>query len=146
MLWTRRTKIAVATVALAAVLPSLAAGSSWRDWGRSRHARHADWCQQGGSNRLAEGMTLIEMQLALKPEQQDAWARLAEVVERVGRDLAGHCSGSVADVPSGLARLESGIEAGLKAVRELRPPLEAFYAVLEPGQRARLDGLLKDRL
>ncbi len=146
MFWTRRTKIAVATVALAAVLPSLAAGSSWRDWGRGRHAGSAGWCQQGGSARLAEGMTLIEMQLALKPEQQHAWARVAEVVERVGRDLAGLCGGSVADVPSGLARLESGIEASLKAMRELRPPLEALYAVLDPGQRARLDGLLKDRL
>ncbi len=146
MFWTLRTKIAAAAVALAAVLPSLAAGSSWHDWARGRHARSADWCQKGGSARLAEGMTLVEMQLALKPEQQDAWARVAEAVERVGRDLAGLCGAPVADVPSGLARLETGIEAGLRAVRELRPHLEAFYAALEPGQRARLDGLLKDRL
>lgn len=146
MFWTRRTKIAVAAVALAAALPSLAAGSSWRDWGRHRHAGSAGWCLQGGSARLAEGMMLVEMQLALTPEQQHAWARVAEVVERVGRDLAGLCGGAIADVPSGLERLETSIEAGLKAVRELRPPLQALYAVLDPSQRARLDGLLKDRL
>lgn len=146
MFWTRRTKIAVAAVALAAALPSLAAGSSWRDWGRHRHTGSAGWCHQGGSNRLAEGMALVEMQLALTPDQQHAWARVAEVVERVGRDLAGLCGGTAADVPSGLARLETGIEASLRAVRELRPQLEALYAVLDPGQRARLDGLLKDRL
>jgi LTXXQ motif family protein len=146
MFWTRRTRIAVAAVALAAVLPSLAAGASWHDWGRGRQGGSAGWCQRGGSDRLAEGIALIEMQLALKPAQQDAWARVAEAVERVRRDLAGLCGGPVADVPSGLARLETGIEAGLKAVRELRPHLEALYAVLEPGQRARLDGLLKDRL
>lgn len=91
-------------------------------------------------------MMLVAMQLALTPEQQHAWARVAEVVERVGRDLAGLCGGAIADVPSGLERLETSIEAGLKAVRELRPPLQALYAVLDPSQRARLDGLLKDRL
>ena len=43
-------------------------------------------------------------------------------------------------------RLEAGIEAGLAAVRTIRPHLETLYAALEPDQRARLDGLLKGRL
>ncbi len=147
MLWTRRTKIAVTAAALAGVLPTLALGSSWHGgWGERRHARHADWCGTNGEARLGEAMTLIEMQLALKPDQQDAWARLAEAVERSGRDLKAACGTAAADVPGELRRLEAGIEAGLTAVRTVRPHLEALYVVLAPEQRARLDGLMRGRL
>jgi hypothetical protein len=152
MVWTRRTKIVLAAAALAAgALPTLAAGSSWhggwgQGWGNGRHARHADWCAAGGETRLGEGMALIEMHLALKPDQQHAWARLAEAVERSGRDLKAACASTAADTPAALARLETSIEAGLSAVRALRPPLDALYAQLDPAQRTRLDGLLRGRL
>ncbi|MSP47909.1 MAG: hypothetical protein EXQ95_01150 [Alphaproteobacteria bacterium] len=141
-------KLALAAAALVGVLPTLAVGSSWHGgWGHGwGHGRHADWCAGSGESRLGEAMTLIEMQLALRPDQQDAWARLAEAVERSGRDLKAACSAAGGNAPAELARLQAGIEAGLKAVRALRPPLDALYVALEPDQRARLDGLMRGRL
>ena len=147
MTWSRKTKLTLAAAALAAAVPTLAVGASWQGgWGHGRQARPADWCAGSGESRLGEAMTLIEMQLALKPDQQDAWARLVETVERSGRELKAACSATAGDTPAELARLEAGIEAGLKAVRALRPHLDALYAVLMPDQRARLDGVMRGRL
>lgn len=150
MFWTRKTKIALAAAALAGAVPTLAAASwhgGWQGWGHGRHAsHHGDWCAGGGDARLGEAMALIEMQLALKPEQQHAWARLAETVETTSRELKAACGATAADVPGEVRRLEAGIEAGLQAVRTIRPRIEQLYAALEPDQRARLDGLLKGRL
>lgn len=149
MFWTRRNRIALAAAALIGAVPTIAAASwhsGWQGWGHGRHTRHHhDWCA-GGDARLGEAMALIEMQLALKPEQQDAWARLAEAVEIAGSDLKTACGTAARDVPGEIRRLEAGIEAGLVAVRTILPHLEALYAALEPGQRSRLDGLLKGRL
>lgn len=149
MFWTRKNRIALAAAALVGAVPAIAAASwhgGWQGWGHGRHARHQhDWCA-GGEARLGEAMALIEMQLVLKPVQQDAWARLAEAVEKTGRDLKAACGATAADTPSEFRRLEAGIEAGLAAVRTIRPHLEVLYAALEPDQRARLDGLMKGRL
>jgi hypothetical protein len=148
MAFARRTKIALAVAALAGV-PTFAAASWHGGWGQGwhgRHARHADWCGGAGEARLGEAMTLIEMQLALRPDQQDVWARLAEAVERSSRELEAACGATAATAPAAFARLEAGIEAGLKAIRELRPHVDALYAVLDPDQRARLDGVLRPRL
>lgn len=149
MFWTRRNRIAVAAAVLVGVAPAIAAASwhgGWQGWGHGRHARHQHgWCA-GGDTRLGEAMALVEMHLALKPGQQDAWARLVETVETTGRDLKAACGSAAGDVPGEFRRLEAGIEAGLVAVRTIRPHLEALYAALEPDQRSRLDGLLKGRL
>jgi len=149
MFWTRRNRIALAAAALVGAAPTIAAASwhgGWQGWGHARHARHQHgWCA-GGDTRLGEAIALIEMHLALKPEQQDAWARLVEAVETTGRDLKATCGTAAGDVPGEFRRLEAGIEAGLVAVRTIRPHLEMLYSALEPDQRARLDGLLKGRL
>lgn len=146
MFWTRKTKIALAAAGVVGLLPMLASGAGWHDRGFGRHARFVDGCACGGEARLSEAMTLLEMHLALKPGQHDAWARLTEAVVRAGRDVTTVCAGGAADAPSELARLEAAIEAGLKAVRDLRPPLADFYAALEPDQRVRFDGLLRGGL
>ncbi|MBM3532798.1 MAG: hypothetical protein FJX60_07165 [Alphaproteobacteria bacterium] len=151
MFWTRKTKIALAAAALAAgAVPTVAVGSSWHGgwggWGQGRHARHADWCAPAGEARLAEAMALIEMHLALRPDQQHAWARLSEAVAQAGQAVKIACSAPASDTPSALARLEAGMQAGLGALRALRPSLEALYTELDPDQRTRLDGLMRGRL
>lgn len=149
MFWTRRNRIAVAAAVLVGAAPTIAAASwhgGWQGWGHGRHARHQHgWCA-GSDARLGEAMALVEMQLALTPQQQDAWARLAEAVEKTGRDLKAACGTAAGDVPGEFRRLEAGIEAGLVAVRTIRPHLETLYSALAPDQRARLEGLLKRRL
>jgi hypothetical protein len=91
-------------------------------------------------------MTLIEMQLALRPEPQDAWARLAEAVERAGRVATTACAGlGLQDAPAELSRLEAALEGGLAALRDLGPPLEAFYAGLDERQRAQFDAPVRRR-
>lgn len=153
MAWTRRTKIALTAAALAAGgLPALAEGYSWHSgwghggWGQARHARHMDWCATERRPGLGEGMTLIEMHLALRPEQQDAWVRVVKAVERTGRERQTFCARPPGDTPSAMARLEVRMEAGLTAIRAIRPHLEALYAELDAEQRTRLDGLMRDRL
>lgn len=153
MFWTRRNRIALAAAACVGAVPTIAAASwhsgnhgGWQGWGHARHARHQqDWCGGDGA-RLGQAMAFVEAHLALKPEQQDAWARLAEAVETAGRNLKVACESVRADVRGEFRRLEAGLEAGLAAVRAIRPHIEALHAALEPDQRARLDRLLTGSL
>jgi hypothetical protein len=150
MSWAHGTKLVLVAAVLAAALPTLAAASSWHDgwhgWGRWRQARQADWCARKAEYRLGERMEIVEMSLALRPEQREAWSRLAAAVEASGRELKVLCGAVAFGTPEAMARLEAGIETSLAAVRALRPPLEALYGQLDPGQRSRLDGLLRGRL
>ena len=85
--------------------------------------------------------------LDLDPEQSATWDGLVRLLHEEGARLAAARAEAVKEerAPAALARAETVLAAGLRAVGRLRPALEGFYGTLSEAQRRRFDALVRAR-
>ncbi|MHA1113684.1 MAG: Spy/CpxP family protein refolding chaperone [Alphaproteobacteria bacterium] len=122
-------------------------------------ADHA--CQGGGLDRIE---SVVENFVSFTPEQDAAWKNLSAAMRAAHAERQAACETMRADdmrdggkgdeqreqarpatAPDRLARMESRLEAGVAAVRGIRPALDAFYATLNEDQREALDEMMGHR-
>jgi hypothetical protein len=151
---TRRTKIIAALAAVASVAGLGGAyahyayrGHGWHGWHQGRHHGFQSFaCAADRGDRIESMIDRVHRDLALRPEQEAAWTALAQAVRDAVATLEGACAQPVGDDASArLARAEAMLDAGLSAVRAVRPSLDAFIAVLDEEQRRALDALALHR-
>lgn len=88
----------------------------------------------------------VERRMSFTEPQAAAWAGLVLAVQAGARSI-GDARRSLAEqsdapvAPARLSGLETMLAVGLDAVRDLRPPFNAFYATLERHQKAIIDDL-----
>ena len=107
-----------------------------------RHRRQT--CHLADEAAMFDHMAdFIENDLGLTAGQQPAWrhlvadAKAAMAQTRAARgDLPGQPS---AAAPEQLAALRQRLAAGLAALDSVEPAFAAFYALLDPQQRSRMD-------
>jgi hypothetical protein len=107
-------------------------------------------CSERRGERLADLVAFVESFAGFTPEQTGAWNELTAALDS-GSDRIGtacgelEAAGKPESAPDKLARLETLLEAGLKAVRDVRPAFDGFYAVLDAEQKAALDRMAMHR-
>ncbi|MBI3707320.1 MAG: Spy/CpxP family protein refolding chaperone [Proteobacteria bacterium] len=120
-------------------------------WHHARwHGGGADgWCGGERDQRLGDLIAYAESQLKLTPDQAGAWAHLTAVLRDETASFAKACqdagAAGNARVTADLARAETMMETGLRALQRLRPSVEALHAVLNEQQRATFDELVARR-
>jgi len=111
----------------------------------SEHGGRRGW---GNKRWNVDQMALMaESELDIRPEQRPAFDALVaklQAAETRFHTAKGEMGGE-ATAPEHLAHFERMATEGLEIVRDLRPEVDAFYAVLDETQRARLDGWINNR-
>ncbi|OIR09136.1 hypothetical protein GALL_87430 [mine drainage metagenome] len=109
-----------------------------------RAAWHQDHCLDRFAHEKAR-LTYLETRLALTPQQESAWRKLAAVRLKSAEGQRDAC---LAEQPAGttppsvVARakhLQARLSARLTALETAQPPLQALYDQLDTHQRAILD-------
>lgn len=130
----------VATVAVAGTV-AIAHG------GRGAHMERL--CGDDRMAHIERAMTEARQELALKPQQEPAFAELEAAVER-GNGIVAETCGRIegAERPDNpvehLARAETFMSAGLEVVQTVRPAFEDLYATLDDTQRDKLDAFMRE--
>ncbi len=113
--------------------------------GRMRHGR----MHRGGRmSAMAEGrLAYLKAELEITQEQEAAWDTYAEAVNDRATTMQGmHQSmAALMDDGSAIDRMEAritGMEAMLEAMKAVKPPTEALYAVLGKEQKEKADELI----
>lgn len=106
------------------------------DWhhGRDHGGMMERLCSERRSDWLDDRIDFVESFVDFTPEQEPAWVALTAAVRGGGERIGEACGAleAASDDPTGrLARAEVMLEAGLDAVRAVRPAFEDFYAVLD---------------
>ena len=114
-------------------------------------ARHGGGYMAGGMAHFCsseEGMLFDKVAVYLKPKlnlndaQEATWAEFASAWQRSEASLRQSYEANE-NSPEGIgdrfARAENQLDAGLTAVRTLRPAFEQFHATLDPEQKRILD-------
>ena len=118
-----------------------------------RHGRGhglARLCSERREERLADMVGFVESFVDFTPEQEAAWSGLTAALDQ-GSDRIGAACGELKaegrpeTAPDKVARLETMLEAGLDALRDVRPAFEGFYATLDAEQKAAIDRLAMHR-
>lgn len=125
-------------------------------WAHSKSASHGIWSSHGSGHMngighfyaAKEGAQFDKLAAYLKPKlklndvQETAWMDFAAVWRESETDLRQSCDGAD-NSPEGMgglfARAEVQLDAGLTAVRKLRPAFERFHATLDAEQKRILD-------
>ena len=106
------------------------------------HRQH-DWHVADEAAMFDRMARFIENDLDLTARQQPAWRRLiadAKVALPQAREARGDLPGQPsASAPEQLAALRERMTAGLAALDSVEPAFAAFYALLDPQQRSRID-------
>lgn len=152
---TKHVKIMIAIVAVFGVIAVTAHAmerggqSHWRGaW--AGHGDHGieRLCRHRGAGRIENLTALVDSFAAFDGEQRGAWTRLKAAIgegEGVLQDACETTGDETATVPARLARLETLLEAGARAVAVVRPVADAFYGTLDEDQRTALDKLAARR-
>lgn len=136
-----------------AVRPALSAVGEGHGghFGRHGHGhRLGRLCSERRDERLADLVGFVESFVDFTPEQSTAWSGLTTALDDGSKRIDAACTaleaaGRPETAPDRLARLETLLEAGLDAVREVRPAFEGFYATLDDQQKAAVDRLAMHR-
>lgn len=103
-------------------------------------------CGERRDARLDDMIVFVESFANFTAEQAAAWNGLTAAL-RSGSDTIGAAcddlaaAGRPATAADKLARVEQMMEAGLVALRQVRPAFEDFYAVLDDEQKKAIDAL-----
>ena len=152
-------KVVVTTVLTTLVVTALgvvAATALWPDTaqahgmnavlGYGRHGMHGALTAPGSHchrlesrhTRMLEAFVTIE--LGLDDNQEQALQPVIAAVDRWRADAARTCENlSIATAPEGLDTLQQVLSRGERALTEIAPLFNAFYATLNKEQRAGLD-------
>lgn len=152
----RRNALIASTAGLAGLAGMIVLGrpSALGAWGRSprhdggAHGGWTRWCDVGAVDRLDEGLWFARAELAIRPDQGAAWDTMAEALRTAAARVASTCSSDSARdlaAPDRLTQAEAMMVTGLGALRDARPAFDALYAVLDDGQRRKLDTMLDHR-
>lgn len=117
---------------------------------RSHGGRHGVeyLCGERRERRMQDMVATVEGFATFTPEQQAAWDALKSRLDAGSQRLDAACESlpPVEGRPAPdqrLARMETMLEAGLAAVREVRPAFAGFYATLDEKQKTAFDRLLQ---
>jgi hypothetical protein len=112
-------------------------------WHEGRHGGGmAHFCTDAGGERFDRMAQHIKSELAMTAAQEAAWDEFSEAWREGEKHLRAACDTAESERPGMdglLARAEIQLDAGLGAVRAVRPAFEAFYATLDDTQRRTLD-------
>ena len=102
----------------------------------------AHFCSSGEGAHFDKVTAYIEPKLNLSDVQEEAWNEFAAAWRRSEAGLRESCD-AAENEPQGvgglLARAEIQLDAGLTAVRDVRPAFEQFHGTLDAEQRRVLD-------
>ncbi len=162
----RKVIIASAAVGLALVGGLSLAATDWQSVrpafaamgeGHGRHfGRHgrghglARLCSERREERLADMVGFVESFVDFTEEQEDAWNSLTVALDQGSDRIGAACGelkaeGRAETAPDKMARLETMLEAGLDALRDVRPAFDSFYGTLDAEQKAAIDRLAMHR-
>jgi len=94
------------------------------------------------------GLPIDQIQQAIQPDdaQRAALDDLANASVKAAQDIKAACPKQIAlTAPARLAAMQTRIEAMIKAVGTVQPPLQKFYGLLNDEQKAKLNALGQDR-
>ena len=136
-----------------AARPAFAAAAEGYGYHSGRHGgghKLMRLCSERRDERLADLVVFVESFVDFTPEQTGAWTELTTALDSGSARIDTACgelrtAGKPETAPDRLARFEVLLEAGLDAVREVRPAFEGFYAVLDAEQKDALDRLATHR-
>lgn len=137
------------TAKLELISEAAAAPGSFRGHGRGHGGMHR-LCGPQRAERLDNAIGFVEAFFSFNDTQKAAWDGLVTAV-RDGSDTIGrNCEAMKAEgrettAPGRLARMETGLSAGLEIVQKVRPAFERFYGTLDEKQQAALDKLIQHR-
>ena len=111
--------------------PGMMGGSDFRFLCNPRSVGMAEW-------RIAR----IESGIKLTDAQKAALAGLRSASAKAAETISATCAEPVpAKSTERMALMEKRVEAGLQAIKLVRPAFEAFYGTLDDQQKARLDAI-----
>lgn len=143
--------------------PSYAAGALYRqahlDDKREQfrhHGKHrghravARLCSDRRDRSIEAVTGFVEGFVNLTPEQTGPWKELTQAVTESSAKIGQACDeidlkANNRVTPEKLAQIEKMLETGLSIVKNLRPAVTNFYAVLSDDQKKALDGLTTHR-
>lgn len=104
-------------------------------------------CAPARAEHIESVIGVVEQFAELTPPQRTAWEELKAKIKAGNARFDEACTAMRAGDPATpaerMAGIERMLEAGLAAVREIRPAFDAFHATLDEAQRAALDRLLR---
>ena len=107
-------------------------------------------CSGRREERLADMVGFVESFVDFTDEQQAAWNSLTVALDQGSDRIGAACGelraeGRAETAPDKMARLETMLEAGLDAVRDVRPAFDSFYDTLDAEQKEAIDRLAMHR-
>ncbi|MSP81412.1 MAG: hypothetical protein EXQ94_00390 [Alphaproteobacteria bacterium] len=139
---------------VAAIVAAVGLTTAYADFGGSRHGwgghgLHARLCGPDREAKLEAAITYVRYTLDIRAEQEAPWVALVGAVRDATGKVDAVCAetegASVQGLDARLDRTEAMLVTGLAVLRDLRPALDAFYAVLDDGQRQQFDALAEHR-
>jgi LTXXQ motif family protein len=125
------------------------AGYTLSDLSGRRHRRIPPLQQLcGDDSREIAGLPIDQIQQAVQPTeaQRAALDELANASVSAAQMIRASCPTQAASSGSArLAAMQERLQAMIKAVSAMQPPLETFYGLLDDVQKARLNALAEDR-
>jgi len=115
-----------------------------RGWCHHGQHPHQSFCHQDMEAGTAAMLTYGRFALKISNAQRPLWDDFARAVETASTTYQEACGNAQAaeaeapDLPTRLAHLETMMEAGLAAVRHIRPAFDTLHAALSEEQRAKL--------
>jgi len=136
-----------------AVRPAFSAPGEGHGRHFGRHGRGhglARLCSERREERLADMVGFVESFVDFTPEQDAAWSSLTAALDSGNDRIGAACgeleaAGRAETAPDKVARLETMLEAGLDALRDVRPAFDTFYGTLNAEQKAAIDRLAMHR-
>ena len=117
-------------------------GGGWQGGGHGI----ARLCAADHDAAIAAVLAYGEHKLDITDEQADEWAALGKSLRTATAKAEAVCADAgdgPATAPEALALAETATIAMAGAIGEIRPAFDALYGVLDDGQRAELDGMIK---
>lgn len=107
-------------------------------------------CDRADERHTSAVLALVERTLDIRPDQRAAWTSLTDALRAAQNDIGAACTKAGRGAKNGsavatLANAETLTEAGLAAIRRIRPAFDSFHRTLTADQKARLDRLLAHR-
>ena len=123
----------------------------YRHQGKHRgHRSVARLCSDRRDHSIKTVTGFVEGFVNLTPEQTGPWNELTQAVTESSARIGKACDeidlkAKNQITPEKLAQIERMLETGLSVVKNLRPAVTNFYAVLSADQKKALDGLTARR-
>jgi len=115
-----------------------------------QHRAVARLCGDRRDRSIKAVTGFVEGFVNLTPEQTGPWNELTQAVMASSASIGKACeeidlNANNQVTPEKLAQIEKMLETGLSVVKNLRPAVTNFYAVLSAEQKKALDGLTTHR-